>query len=216
MKRFVLFFLALSLFVGPAAQGATYTRIQGFEISTLWNTLGSMYSYPGPDLQSGIIYFGIQLPDASLSLADLSSSTLTGGNFSGSFMMGSDLRSSVLIGVDFSDANLNYTDLSGSVLTGARFENTSLVGADFSGSSLLGSNFSSTDVRGGNFHSATYLGSGQGTAIYDLNTDFTNAWADGGLIPFDPVAAGWVLVPEPSTALLLGMGLLAMAMPRRR
>ena len=50
---------------------------------------------------------------------------------------------------------------------------------------------------------------------YDLNTDFTGAWADSGYTPFDPVTAGWVLVPEPSTALLVGLGLLALGGQRR-
>ncbi|HIM00327.1 MAG TPA: PEP-CTERM sorting domain-containing protein, partial [Myxococcales bacterium] len=33
--------------------------------------------------------------------------------------------------------------------------------------------------------------------------------------PFDPVAAGWTLIPEPSTALLLGLGLVGLGVRRR-
>jgi hypothetical protein len=59
----------------------------------------------------------------------------------------------------------------------------------------------------------TFLGS---NVKYDLNTDVTGAWLDSGYTPFDPVTAGWVLVPEPSTALLVGLGLLALGGQRRK
>lgn len=53
------------------------------------------------------------------------------------------------------------------------------------------------------------------TAFYDARTDFTGAQSGDGE-PFDPVGAGWTFVPEPGTALLLGLGLIGLVPLRDR
>ena len=156
---------------------------------------GSPHPYEGPALAPGMSGPGVDLASSSLRSADLSNANLAGARFSFS-----DLSS-----VDFSGSNLVNADLSG-----ARFRFTNVEGADLSGADLSG---------------AGSLGLVQGSAIYSPTTDFTNAWWDTGGVsclvtnrctPFDPVDAGWTLVvPEPATALLLGLGLLMLGVAGR-
>ena len=107
-------------------------------------------------------------------------------------MSGADLANANLFNADLSVANLTGTDLTGANLTGATM-NALLSGANLSGASLA---------------NATHLALSGGAALYDLDTDFTGTG-------FDPVAAGWTLVPEPGTALLMGLGLAGLASRRR-
>ena len=75
------------------------------------------------------------------------------------------------------------------------------------GADLANAGLFEVNLTGANLTSAP-LGFSFGAALYDINTDFT----DTG---FDPVAAGWTLVPEPGTALLMGLGLAGLASRRR-
>ena len=77
------------------------------------------------------------------------------------------------------------------------------------GADLLGATLTNAALTGAILANAIGLFTTFGSAFYDLNTDFTGT-------AFDPVAAGWRLVPEPGTALLMGLGLVGLASRRQR
>jgi hypothetical protein len=119
----------------------------------------------------------------------------------GAVLFGADLSNANLTGADLSNATLALASLTGATLAGATLAGADLLAADLSGADLTGANLTNAfglPTTGGN---ASTTG---GTAFYDINTDFTGTG-------FDPVAAGWTLVPEPSTALLIGLGLASLA-----
>jgi len=149
---------------------------------------------------------GADLTGAFLDGADLTDADLTDANLLGADLIGADLTGAFLTDADLTDANLLGADLTAAFLSDAFLTNADLTGADLTGAFLDGANLS-----GARLDYATTLYTTVGAALYDSDTDFTGTG-------FDPVAAGWTLVPvpEPSTALLMGLGLAGLATIRRR
>jgi uncharacterized protein YjbI with pentapeptide repeats len=115
-------------------------------------------------------------------------------------------------GSTFEGATIGFTT-EGINLDGVSFKNaTTVTGADFRSSHANNTNFQGTDFSGVSF--ANHLPSltwDPGMApTYDANTIFTTRSGT-----FDPVAAGWTFVPEPTGLIALG-GLLLAGLRRRR
>ena len=123
--------------------------------------------------------------------------TITGGinleapDLSNANLFGADLFAADLVGADLNFANLDGANLNFADLSNANLSNTNLSGANLSGANLSGA-----DLSGARFQNT----------LYDSSTTFDNGFTDSGL----------VLVPEPSSTALLGLGGLALMLRRRR
>jgi hypothetical protein len=179
---------AVLILVAGGAQAASYRQNGGTIVDPIQTTSGTDHAYSGANL----VNFAF-LTSANLSYANLSDAAL---------------RDVILFGANLSNANLSGANLSNANLGGADLSNANLFGAELRFASLFGADLSNAILVNVRHLHQTF---GSGSTLYNANTDFTGTF-------FDPVAAGWTLVPipEPNTALLLSLGLTGLSWKGRR
>ena len=242
MRKYTL--VAVLLLLANGAHASSYLDIFGALIAPIQYTPSAgvgNHPYSGANLQSSATLtfsdlagaelvnadlFGANLSDSDLSSANLSNANLHFARLNRSVLIDTDLTgatldSSILHSANLWNANLSGGSLSFAILTAADLSDTTLTNTNLVNSSFWLTNFSGAAVAGADFsnanlENATNLQLTTGFARYNANTNFTNAWSGAvNSTLFNPVAAGWILIPEPSTALLMGFGLAAIAGYRR-
>ena len=192
MRKSCLVALLVSLMFASPVLGASYEKTDGEIIDPIWCRppfdIDVVEGCPPGDQEAVHLYRGPNLaPDVETPNADLEGANLNRAN---------------LTNANLSDAYLSQVDFSEADLSGAFLISADLQSADLSG----------TDLRGADLTGTLNLGFTLGIPEYDAWTDFNFARiGDEDTSLFDPVAAGWVLVPEPSATLLAAGALMTLA-----
>ena len=210
-RRRIAILFGLSLLVSGRVWATSYVDIYGVVHDPIQDIYGDEHGYSGDNLEPGA-----DLVEADLEWADLPNANLSQADLADAYMVEANLS-----GANLSFANLTWADLEEADLTDADLSSANLTdlwslgdvsGADLSNSILFGAELDFAT----NWSDATWTGAkyslnavdNDGNPIYDtaFPAGMNQAWRD---------AAGMVAVPEPTTAVLVGLGLIGLGVRKR-
>lgn len=196
---------AIGLFcAGMGLDGAAWGLAQTTRMTDL---SVSLRSGGGPPYEND--FRGVDWSHLDLSYANLDGADLRYADLRYTVLVRASLIGSDLLGSRLKRAQLDYADLRESRMRKVDLRNASLVGSDLRFADLRRANLVAADLRGVDLRSADLR-----RIFWDGQTRFEGALFDAQtLFPddFEPLDAGMV-APEPSTALMLGLGLMGLAL----
>jgi hypothetical protein len=153
--------------------------------------------------------------------ADGSGSDLSLATFFNTNLQNTSFVSTSFVTASFTLSNLRFTNATGADFTGATFALTNMRDGNYTNAIFDGATLTLSNVRDADFGGASFLGANLSGAVLWNLADWTGATFDASTVlpaGMDPLAEGMVLVDEPQTVWLLGLGLLGLGFygrPRR-
>jgi hypothetical protein len=204
MRKLGYFFILATLITGSVVEASSYLKTSGTIVDPILDTSFSTHPYMGPNLEPGALLSSANLTDAHLTNAALYNADLSGATLSGATLTYANLWDA-----DLAHANLTSADLTFTIMVGADLTDVTLIDAD-----LTNAHLTSANLTGATFSAGTMLMDNQTVLQHGFDELDLQTYLVGTLNAYD-ASNLTIVIPEPSSALLLCLGLTVLAAGRR-